>query len=195
LQWIVTIALLPCTLYWFYQVSIASPIANALAIPIISFVVTPLAIAGALLPEWISHILLHLAHSAMELTARYLHYLAQFDWVVLWSHQPTWWSLALSSLGIYLHIRPGPLRDQFLLRIFGLILIIPLFWENHQAIREGEFRASVFDIGQGTAVLIETKAHRLLYDAGPFPEKMIMQVSEPSCLIFGGRVSISLIVW
>jgi len=30
LQWIVTIALLPCTLYWFYQVSIASPIANAL---------------------------------------------------------------------------------------------------------------------------------------------------------------------
>ena len=29
LQWIVTIALLPCTLYWFYQVSIASPIANA----------------------------------------------------------------------------------------------------------------------------------------------------------------------
>jgi competence protein ComEC len=108
LQWIVTIALLPCTLYWFYQVSIASPIANALAIPIISFVVTPLAIAGALLPEWLSHILLNLAHFAMELTARYLHYLAQFDWAVLWSHQPTWWSLALSFVGIYLHIRPGP---------------------------------------------------------------------------------------
>ena len=171
LQWIVTIALLPCTLYWFYQVSIASPIANALAIPIISFVVTPLAIAGALLPEWISHILLHLAHFTMELTARYLHYLAQFDWAVLWSHQPTWWSLALSSVGIYLHIRPGPFRDHFLLRFFGLILIIPLFWENHQAIREGEFRASVFDIGQGTAVLIETKAHRLLYDAGPLSGK------------------------
>ncbi|MGA0832467.1 MAG: ComEC/Rec2 family competence protein, partial [Polynucleobacter sp.] len=64
LQWIVTIALLPCTLYWFYQVSIASPIANALAIPIISFVVTPLAIAGALLPESLSHPLLHLAHFA-----------------------------------------------------------------------------------------------------------------------------------
>jgi competence protein ComEC len=171
LQWIVTIALLPCTLYWFYQVSIASPIANALAIPIISFVVTPLAIAGALLPESLSHPLLHLAHFAMELTARYLNYLAQFNWAVVWSHQPTWWSLALSTIGIYLHIRPGPFREHFLLRILSLILLIPLFWGSHQAIREGEFRASVFDIGQGTAVLIETKAHRLLYDAGPLTGK------------------------
>ena len=164
LQWIVTIALLPCTLYWFYQVSIASPIANALAIPIISFVVTPLAIAGALLPESLSHPLLHLAHFAMELTARYLNYLAQFNWAVVWS-------LALSTIGIYLHIRPGPFREHFLLRILSLILLIPLFWGSHQAIREGEFRASVFDIGQGTAVLIETKAHRLLYDAGPLTGK------------------------
>jgi competence protein ComEC len=171
LQWIVTIALLPCTLYWFYQVSIASPIANALAIPIISFVVTPLAIAGALLPESLSHLLLYLAHFAMELTARYLNYLAQFNWAVVWSHQPTWRSLALSTIGIYLHIRPGPFREHFLLRILSLILLIPLFWGSHQAIREGEFRASVFDIGQGTAVLIETKAHRLLYDAGPLTGK------------------------
>lgn len=171
LQWIVTIALLPCTLYWFYQVSIASPIANALAIPIISFVVTPLAITGALLPDWAAHPVLHLAHFVMELTAQYLNWLAQLNWAVLWSHQPTLWAVALSTLGVYLHIQPGPLSHQWLLRIFGIVLLAPLFWAPNHVIQAGEFRASVFDIGQGTAVLIETKSHRLLYDAGPIVGK------------------------
>jgi len=52
-QAVVTIALLPVTLFWFYQVSIVSPLANAFAIPVVSYIVTPLAIAGALLPEFL----------------------------------------------------------------------------------------------------------------------------------------------
>lgn len=171
LQWIVTIALLPCTLFWFYQASIVSPLANALAIPVISFVVTPLAIAGALLPEWFATFLLKLAHFVMELTAQYLNYLAQLDWAVLWSHKPSIWALGLSILGIYMHIRPGPLLHQWQLRILGLMFLTPLFWGVQQVIKEGEFRVSVFDIGQGTAVLVETKSHRLLYDAGPLMGK------------------------
>ena len=167
LQWIVTIALLPCTLYWFYQVSIASPIANALAIPVISFIVTPLAIAGALLPEWFSPSLLKLAHVAMELTAHYLKWLADFDWAVLWSHQPTLWALGLSLFGIYLHIRAGQIRHQLGLRLVGLLLLTPLFWQSSSTLKDGYFKVNVFDIGQGTAVLVETKSHRLLYDAGP----------------------------
>lgn len=167
LQWIVTIALLPCTLFWFYQASVVSPLANALAIPIISFVVTPLAIAGALLPDWFAPSLLRLAHLMMELTAQYLNYLAQFDWAVLWSHKPSLWAMVLSIIGIYLHIQPGPFHRLWQLRTLGLTFLLPLFWGAQQAVTEGEFRASVFDIGQGTAVLVETKSHRLLYDAGP----------------------------
>lgn len=167
LQWIVTIALLPLTLYWFYQVSIVSPLANALAIPIISFVVTPLAIAGALLPEWLTPIFLYLAHAAMEWVAQYLEWLAQFDWAVLWSHQPALWTMGLSMLGIYLHIHPGPIRKYPLRRLLGLALCIPLFWQTADSISTGEFKVKVFDIGQGTAVLVETRSHRLLYDTGP----------------------------
>ncbi len=43
----VTIALVPLTLALFQQVSTVSPIANALAIPLVSLVVTPLALLGA----------------------------------------------------------------------------------------------------------------------------------------------------
>jgi competence protein ComEC len=32
---------------------------------------------------------------------------------------------------------------------------------------KGEFRATVLDIGQGTAVLSETNSKKLLYDTGP----------------------------
>jgi competence protein ComEC len=38
-------------------------------------------------------------------------------------------------------------------------------------ISQGEFRASVLDIDQGAAVLIETKNRRLLHDTGPIQGK------------------------
>ena len=48
IQAAVTIGLVPLTLVLFQQVSLISPIANAIAIPLVSYLVTPLALAGAL---------------------------------------------------------------------------------------------------------------------------------------------------
>jgi len=64
-QAVVTLALLPFTLYWFYQVSVVSPLANAFAIPLVSYIVTPLAITGAMLQEFIGRWLMWPAHAAM----------------------------------------------------------------------------------------------------------------------------------
>lgn len=75
-QAVVTLALLPFTLYWFYQVSVVSPLANAFAIPLVSYIVTPLALAGAVLPESISRWLLWLAHQAMQYLAGLLEWMA-----------------------------------------------------------------------------------------------------------------------
>ena len=49
-QWAVTLGLIPALLLLFQQVSIVSPLANAFAIPVISLVVVPLTLAGAILP-------------------------------------------------------------------------------------------------------------------------------------------------
>ncbi len=170
-QAVVTIALLPFTLYWFYQTSVVSPLANALAIPLISYVVTPLALSGAFLPEWLGKPCLILAHSCMEWIGYVLTWLASLSWAVAWSHQPTIWAGVLSVLGIALAIRPGTLQVRWRSRCLGLILCTTLFWRNSVGLMPGEFRASVFDIGQGTAVLIETATRRLLYDAGPIQGK------------------------
>jgi competence protein ComEC len=171
-QAVVTIALLPLTLYWFYQVSIISPLANALAIPLVSYVVTPLAIAGALLPEFIGKWLLLLAHTSMEYAALALNALANWRWAIALSHQPAWWALFISLAGVLIAIRPGPISESRKSRVLGLLLCSTLFITPFgRAIPIGGFQATVFDIGQGTAVLIETAKHKLLYDTGPIQGK------------------------
>lgn len=172
-QAVVTIALLPLTLYWFYQVSIVSPLANAIAIPVVSYIVTPLAIAGALLPDFIGKWLLIPAHATMDYLAIMLAWMANWRWAIAWSSQPAWWVIVLSSLGILMAIRPGSIRESWGLRAGGLALCVTLFVQpiTNFNLAKGEFRASVLDIGQGTAVLIETKTKRLLYDTGPIQGK------------------------
>lgn len=172
-QAVVTIALLPLTLYWFYQVSIVSPLANAVAIPVVSYVVTPLAIAGALLPDFIGKWLLIPAHATMDYLSIMLAWMASWRWAIAWSSQPAWWALVLSVVGIVVAIRPGAIRESWISRTIGLALIASLFIGPIQNtnLTQGEFRATALDIGQGTAVLIETKSKRLLYDTGPIQGK------------------------
>jgi competence protein ComEC len=172
-QAVVTIALLPLTLYWFYQFSIVSPLANAIAIPVVSYIVTPLAITGSLLPEFIGKWLLILAHFSMAHLATLLDWMANFKWAVAWFSQPQWWALSLASLGIVIAIRPGRLMEGWALRLFGIALLSSLFIGPmaQTKLEAGDFRATVLDIGQGTSVLIETKTKRLLYDTGPIQGK------------------------
>ena len=49
-QAVVTVALVPGTLALFQQVSLVSPLANALAIPVVTFAVVPLALAAIVVP-------------------------------------------------------------------------------------------------------------------------------------------------
>ncbi|QWD65140.1 DNA internalization-related competence protein ComEC/Rec2 [Polynucleobacter sp. MWH-UH2A] len=174
-QAVVTIALLPITLFWFYQVSVVSPLANAFAIPVVSYIVTPLAIAGALLPEFLGKWLLWPAHIVMEYLAVLLEWMANWDWAVVWSNQPAWWLIVFSGLGMVYAIQPGELIASWRLRLCALVptalLFVPWSSLNDATLRLGEFRAIVLDIGQGTSVLIETANKRLLYDTGPIQGK------------------------
>jgi competence protein ComEC len=151
-------------------------LANAFAIPLVSYVVTPLAIAGALLPEFIGKWLLLLAHIAIEYLAIALDWMAGWNWSVVWAPSPEWWALSLSGIGIIYAIRPGSLIDGWRMRALALALSIPLFipllnFSNLTTLAEGELRATVLDIGQGTAVLLETANKKLLYDTGPIQGK------------------------
>jgi competence protein ComEC len=144
----------------FQQVSLVSPIANAVAIPLVSFVITPLALAGAVLPlDWP----LQLGHAILELLMAMLEWLARLPSAVWHQHAPLAWTVPLALAGIAWLLLPR----GFPARALGLVLVLPLFAASPAGPRAGELWITVLDVGQGLSVLARTERHALLYDAGP----------------------------
>ena len=157
-QWVITLALTPLTLLLFGQVSLVGLLANALAIPWVTLLVTPLAMLGLLLPG-----LWDLATGAIGLLGAVLRWLASWPWAVVSVAQAPWWAGAAGVLGGALLV----MRLPWHVRLCGAPLLLPvLLWQAPQ-VSEGQFGLLAADIGQGNAVLVRTAHHALLYDAGP----------------------------
>ena len=157
-QWVITLALTPLTLLLFGQVSLVGLAANALAIPWVTLLVTPLAMAGVLFsPLW------DLAALAMAGLTWYLQGLAALPFATVSLAQAPLWLGAAGVLGGVLLVLPLPWR----LRLCGVPLLLPvLLWQAPRP-AVGEFELLAADIGQGSAVIVRTARHALLYDAGP----------------------------
>lgn len=157
-QWVITVALAPLTLILFGQVSLVGLLANVLAIPWVTLVVTPLALLGTLLPAvW------ELAGTAIGWLMVWLHWLADWPWASLTMAMPPVWAGALGLLGAMLLVAPLP----WSLRGMGAPLVLTLLLWRPAEPAAGEFELMAPDVGQGNAVLVRTAHHALLYDAGP----------------------------
>ncbi|MEX5744818.1 DNA internalization-related competence protein ComEC/Rec2 [Massilia sp. X63] len=162
-QYAVTVGLVPLTLLLFSQVSLASPLANAVAIPVVSLLVTPLALLGALLPAPLAGWVLGLAHLGIELLAGGLQLLAASALAVVQAPAPQAWTFALALAGTAWMLAPRGWPHRWA----GLAAWAPMLTQLPSAPAAGSFTVTAFDVGQGMALLVETAHHRLLYDAGP----------------------------
>lgn len=158
-QWAVTLGLLPFLVMMFGQFSLISPVANAFAIPVISFFVVPLAILGSLLPIDIA---LYLSHTFLSITMVVLDWLAALPFATWQQSAPSVLTLLLAIIGVLWMLLPSGVS----LRWLGWICILPLFLGRIQSVAQGEARVTVLDVGQGLSVVIQTAHHSLLYDAG-----------------------------
>ena len=157
-QWLITLALAPLSLLLFQQVSLIGLIANAMAIPWVTLVVTPLAMLGVLwAPVW------DVAAMAVNGLGQVLQWFSFIPWAVLSVAAPPLF-LGLTAVlgGVVLVMRlPAPLRTM------GLAAMLPaLLWQAPRP-ASGQFELLAADIGQGNAVLVRTASHSLLYDTGP----------------------------
>ena len=157
-QWVITAALSPLTLLLFGQVSVVGLLANAIAIPWVTLVVTPLSMLGMLYaPLWSA------AAGAMHLLSAYLGFLSKLPFATLSLATPTLFLSFMGVLGGLCLVMPWPWR----LRVMGLPLLLPvLLWQAPRP-EAGQFELLAADIGQGNAVIVRTRSHTLLYDAGP----------------------------
>ncbi|HEY2335850.1 MAG TPA: DNA internalization-related competence protein ComEC/Rec2 [Burkholderiales bacterium] len=159
-QWAITVGLAPASLLLFGQISIAGPLANAIAIPVVSVVVTPLALAAAVLPV---PAILDVAAWLVEWLLQFLEWCAALPGALWEQHVPALWSVALALLGVAWLLAPRGVPW----RAAGLALIAPAFLVAPPAPPAGAAWITALDVGQGLAVIVRTSGHTLLFDAGP----------------------------
>lgn len=158
-QWAVTIGMVPLLLVMFNQFSIVSPVANAIAIPLISLVVTPLALLGSFL-----HLdfVLQFSYAVLDICMSLLGWLNRLPDVVWQQYAPPLWTLIPGLIGILWLLLPrgAPVRWLGYFGLLPMLLVTP--------VRPGfaEMKVSVLDVGQGLSVVVQTATHTLLYDAG-----------------------------
>jgi competence protein ComEC len=162
-QYVVTLGLVPLTMLLFSQFSLASPFANALAIPVISLVVTPLSLIGAMLPAPLSTLVLGIAHAAVAALAWLLEAMSAMPLAVWSAPAPSAWVFCFAMAGTLWMLAPRGWPRRWL----GAIAWLPLLAGQPSHPAPGQFAVTAFDVGQGMALLIETSGHRLLYDTGP----------------------------
>ncbi|MBC7514292.1 MAG: DNA internalization-related competence protein ComEC/Rec2 [Herminiimonas sp.] len=163
-QYVVTLGLIPLTMLLFGQVSLVSPLANAIAIPLVSLLVAPLALAGAMLPAPLSVLMLTVAHALFAWLAVLLTWLASLPAAVWAAPVPAFWMFVCALVGALWLLAPR----GWPVRWVGLVGWLPLLCNTASHPADGNMTVTAFDVGQGMAVLIETAQHRLLYDTGPF---------------------------
>lgn len=162
-QWLATVGLLPLGVVFFQQVSLVGFLANLLAIPWFTMVITPLALLGMVWPwAW------HPAAATLDMSLALLTRLANWPWAVWQTPMLPGWLGASAVAAACLMVMPLPRAWRWLgWPVLLPILYLPAAWGPFPLPAKGQFMVLAPDIGQGTAVIIRTASHVLLFDAGP----------------------------
>ena len=157
-QLIATVGLAPLSMLFFQQVSVVGFLANLVAIPLVTLLITPLALLGVwLAPFWT------VAASLVQGLCMSLQWLAAWPGAVWTAAAAPPWAVACGVLAALLALLPLPWR----LRALAVPLMLPLLWPAVSRPPLGQFELVAADVGQGTAVLLRTRNHLLVYDTGP----------------------------
>jgi competence protein ComEC len=165
-QLAVTIGLVPILLMSFGNLSLVSPLANAIAVPLFTLLVVPSVLIGTLAAA------IHPAFGAVVFKVPVMlldgswpmfQWLADHPMSVWYAPQPSWPVFAALVFGVLLLIVPA----IWPLRLAGLLLCVPIVCFRTPTPASGTFELTVLDVGQGSAIAVRTHSHVLLYDTGP----------------------------
>jgi competence protein ComEC len=150
-QTVVTLALTPLTLLLFGQASVVGLVANLLAIPWVTLVVTPLALLGVLAPPLWDAAALAVDGAGVVLAVDGRCRMPRCRWP-----RAPLWAGAAGVLGGVLLVLRGPGRCG----CWACRCCCPCCCGSRRARRQGAFELLAADVGQGNAVLVRTAATR-----------------------------------
>lgn len=167
-QYVVFIGMIAPLAIMMQQLSLLSPLANVLAVPVVNILVVPPALLGTLLLVIyapLGALLLTLANHVLGVVIWMLQELTSHaSGLVLWQFFGlTTASLVFACAGSLLLLMPRGWPSRWL----ALVMFLPLLFPQRQTLKEGVAEITVLDVGQGLAVVVQTAGHVLVYDTGP----------------------------
>ena len=164
-QLVMSLSLLPLTIWFFGEASLVGALSNIVAVPFVSFVIVPLCLVGVLALLTVP-VLATLPLLAAGLCARaqwmFLEFMAGLPGAHEYLPEPSLCALVLALIGAFWMLMPRGVPA----RSVGMLLFLPLLVPARKDMETGAFEAVFIDVGQGLSVLVRTRSHALLYDAG-----------------------------
>ena len=167
---VVQVGLYPLQVYYFGEVSVISPIANALFVPFLGLIV-PLSLAAILLSvlfPYLGVIINYPSELFLQLMSGFVNRISDFEWA--------WFAASLSSEFFFIFWvalvltaaswRTPKLRWRMLAITLSFIVVLQGITLK-QKLDPGKLNLIVFDVGQGDASLVQTpKGKNVLVDTG-----------------------------
>jgi competence protein ComEC len=163
-QWTLVLGLIIPGIILVQGVSLSSPFCNLLAIPVVSLITVPLSFMA--LGLWCVYEqgglwFFQLAADSLQWLWQLLEFGERF-FGGFWNYgfrDLSIFKLLLSAVGILWFFLPKGVPFRW----FGLLCVVPLFFAPQQHF---DLRLTFLDVGQGTAIVVETANHQLVYDVG-----------------------------
>ena len=163
-QFAVFLVLMPWQMGWFSYMAPLSPLNNMLLIPVVSFVVVPLALLASL-----TFLFFQQDYYLFDIALYTLEYLTQTLEILLgWGVEvkgikASMLIYSLATLLAFIALLPYQLSRKYYFMPF--IICIP-WLDTERSVDAGEVIVSVFDVGQGLSILVQFAHKILLYDTG-----------------------------
>ncbi|HFD87893.1 MAG TPA: DNA internalization-related competence protein ComEC/Rec2, partial [Gammaproteobacteria bacterium] len=143
-----------------------SPVANLIAVPVVSLGVVPLVLPGVLLGalgsslgNWLLQMADQILHGLMWL----LEYLGGMSWAAFSLPISSAAALGFAMLAVFLLLLPRGLPGRWLMPLF---LLPAVTGTAGLEMRPGQFSVDILDVGQGLATVVMTANHTLVFDTG-----------------------------
>ena len=151
--------------FWFGGFGLLSPLANILAVPLLTFWIAPLCLVASLAAVPAEG----LARLCWELAAVPVRGFLALDAQLLEFGLDTWWQWQPSVLGLVSMFAAAALllsHRAFPFRWMFALALMPLLLPRSLAPAPGELELTVLDVGQGLSIVARSREAAVVYDTG-----------------------------
>jgi len=159
------VCVLPLSGWFFSQGSLISPVANLLAVPLVTFVIVPMSLGVVVLVNvWptAAAVCLHIVGYAIEALERWLQWCSQLPFSGVPITISSVLILIAALMGVLCLCAPASVS----MRRFALPLCLPMLVWSLGKRSVNDLELHVLDVGQGHASLLLTENHVVLVDTG-----------------------------